>query len=217
MPRRALFRLAARIALEPAIVHPSKPHQPRPSPVQSSTMLASHHPAGMDGRKRGSDAPSASVCPDPWTLARCSIITRRPLAPTRNRRLSIPVTLPLESCEATLPTDDSHTELSCADTDVHPAWQRPAAKGLPRLHHFFERACDARSGSLALIAGDERLTYAALDARANRLVKRRRKRRTGCCLVLAMRVPDAVAAHAAYVVLPARAEKASRLFLSEGL
>ncbi len=81
----------------------------------------------------------------------------------------MPMTFPLDSCEAALRTDDSHPELSCADTDVHPAWQRSAAKGLPHLHHFFERACDARSGSLALIAGDERLTYAALDARANRL------------------------------------------------
>ncbi len=39
------------------------------------------------------------------------------------------------------------------------------------LHHFFERSCDQHSGSLALIAGTERLTYAALDAFANQLAQ----------------------------------------------
>ncbi len=40
----------------------------------------------------------------------------------------------------------------------------------PRLHHFFERRADrAPEHALALIAGAERLTYAGLEDRANRL------------------------------------------------
>jgi non-ribosomal peptide synthetase-like protein len=38
-----------------------------------------------------------------------------------------------------------------------------------RLHHFFEARCDARPDALALGGAAERLTYAALDARANQL------------------------------------------------
>ncbi|HEX5272928.1 MAG TPA: amino acid adenylation domain-containing protein, partial [Gemmataceae bacterium] len=38
-----------------------------------------------------------------------------------------------------------------------------------RLQDFFERTVSARPGNLALVCGDERLCYADLDARANRL------------------------------------------------
>ncbi len=38
-----------------------------------------------------------------------------------------------------------------------------------RLHHFFERRCDAHPAAVALIAGAEQFTYAELDRRANRL------------------------------------------------
>src|SRR6266540_17759 len=38
-----------------------------------------------------------------------------------------------------------------------------------RLHHYFERQCDADPNTLALICGTEQLSYAELDARANRL------------------------------------------------
>jgi non-ribosomal peptide synthetase-like protein len=38
-----------------------------------------------------------------------------------------------------------------------------------RLQDFFERTASARPGNLALICGDERLSYADLDARANQL------------------------------------------------
>src|SRR5438046_1331900 len=38
-----------------------------------------------------------------------------------------------------------------------------------RLYHFFERACEAFPDNLALVCGTERLSYADLDARANRL------------------------------------------------
>src|SRR6516162_8755385 len=38
-----------------------------------------------------------------------------------------------------------------------------------RLHQFFEHACDRAPDAPALVSGDERLSYAALDARANQL------------------------------------------------
>src|SRR5262245_59009387 len=38
-----------------------------------------------------------------------------------------------------------------------------------RLHHYFERACDADPSALALVCGTEQFTYAELDVRANRL------------------------------------------------
>jgi non-ribosomal peptide synthetase-like protein len=38
-----------------------------------------------------------------------------------------------------------------------------------RLHHFFERACGAYPDNVALVCGTDQLTYADLDARANRL------------------------------------------------
>jgi non-ribosomal peptide synthetase-like protein len=40
-----------------------------------------------------------------------------------------------------------------------------------RLHHFFERQCDVTPDALALICGTDQLSYAALDARANRLAR----------------------------------------------
>ncbi len=42
--------------------------------------------------------------------------------------------------------------------------------GVPRrLYHFFERQCDAAPDALALVCAGERLSYGALEARANRL------------------------------------------------
>jgi non-ribosomal peptide synthetase-like protein len=38
-----------------------------------------------------------------------------------------------------------------------------------RMHHVFETACDRRPSAIALICGDEQLTYRDLDQRANRL------------------------------------------------
>jgi non-ribosomal peptide synthetase-like protein len=38
-----------------------------------------------------------------------------------------------------------------------------------RLHHYFERTCDERPTNVAVVCGPDRLTYADLDARANRL------------------------------------------------
>ena len=38
-----------------------------------------------------------------------------------------------------------------------------------RLHQFFEITCDRTPDALALVCGDKKLTYAALDAEANRL------------------------------------------------
>lgn len=50
----------------------------------------------------------------------------------------------------------------------HP-WREPAPQPPKRLHQFFERQCDATPDAPALVAGPERSSYAALDARANRL------------------------------------------------
>jgi len=48
-----------------------------------------------------------------------------------------------------------------------------ATESLPAsaLHHVFERTCDAKPNALALICGRERLRYAELEARANRLAR----------------------------------------------
>ncbi len=40
-----------------------------------------------------------------------------------------------------------------------------------RLHYFFERQADARRDALAVVSGADRLTYAELDAHANRLAQ----------------------------------------------
>ncbi|HEY7427377.1 MAG TPA: Pls/PosA family non-ribosomal peptide synthetase [Gemmataceae bacterium] len=40
-----------------------------------------------------------------------------------------------------------------------------------RLHHFFERQCDAAPDVPALVCDGQRMSYAALDARANRLAR----------------------------------------------
>ncbi len=46
-----------------------------------------------------------------------------------------------------------------------PAQTAPAR----RLHHVFERTCDEHPSNLAVVCGSDRITYADLDARANRL------------------------------------------------
>ncbi len=51
-----------------------------------------------------------------------------------------------------------------------PAALRPDARRIPaRLHHLFETRAAASPSAAALVSGAERLTYAELDARANRL------------------------------------------------
>jgi len=66
---------------------------------------------------------------------------------------------------------DSHPDLHCADTAVEHDALGSLCKSTDRLHHFFERACDTHPGNTALIAGNERLTYGALEARANQLAQ----------------------------------------------
>ncbi|MDT8913870.1 Pls/PosA family non-ribosomal peptide synthetase [Amycolatopsis sp. PS_44_ISF1] len=56
--------------------------------------------------------------------------------------------------------------LTGSDADNRARW-RPGE----RLHHLFEAQCDERGGHLAADAERERLTYAELDARANRLAR----------------------------------------------
>ncbi len=53
--------------------------------------------------------------------------------------------------------------------DLQTAPAGPAARQLARLHHYFERQCDSTPAATALICGEERFTYADLDALANRL------------------------------------------------
>ncbi len=54
------------------------------------------------------------------------------------------------------------------------AEERAVAPAAPvrRLHQFFERACDEHPSNLAVVCGPDRLTYADLDSRANRLAHR---------------------------------------------
>ena len=53
---------------------------------------------------------------------------------------------------------------------VTPPKVSPARLKVPkRLHHFFERQCDATPGALALVCEGEHLSYDALETRAHRL------------------------------------------------
>ena len=67
--------------------------------------------------------------------------------------------------------------------DIHReivAWNDRAEDFPPYgLHELFERQVRARPGALAVVYGDERLTYAELDARANRAAGRLRARGVG--------------------------------------
>ncbi|MFI0737718.1 Pls/PosA family non-ribosomal peptide synthetase [Streptomyces sp. NPDC021100] len=61
---------------------------------------------------------------------------------------------------------------------VVPAGERTAAPGPAStvgLHRFFEEACDRSASALALECGRQRLTYADLDARANRVAHHLRR------------------------------------------
>src|SRR5260370_9028618 len=109
--------------------------------------------------------------------------------------LSMPITFRLDLGKQPVRNDDSTPDVPCAPTKIHLPW--PGAKTPTRLHHFFERSCDALPGNLALVVGDQRLTYAALDARANRLAHHlvRRGLRPGACagLLLERSVPPSTA------------------------
>ena len=51
---------------------------------------------------------------------------------------------------------------------VTPPKVSPARLKVPkRLHHFFERQCDATPGALALVCEGEHLSYDALETRAH--------------------------------------------------
>ncbi len=65
--------------------------------------------------------------------------------------------------------DDSDPGLQCADTTVGHDALGSKSKPADRLHHFFERVCNTHSENIALIAANERLTYGALECRANQL------------------------------------------------
>src|SRR5690242_18833671 len=47
------------------------------------------------------------------------------------------------------------------------------------LHELFERQAEARAGEVALVFGEERMTYGELDRRANQLARVLRQRGVG--------------------------------------
>jgi non-ribosomal peptide synthetase-like protein len=65
------------------------------------------------------------------------------------------------------------------------------------LHEIFEAQADARPDSLAVICGREEITYAQLDARANRLARHLRARGIRCGSNVALLLPRSIDAYAA--------------------
>ena len=65
--------------------------------------------------------------------------------------------------------DAEHLRQSVREELLSPARRAPLENSPRRLHQFFESSCDQAPGSTALVCGTERLSYAELDARANRL------------------------------------------------
>ena len=65
------------------------------------------------------------------------------------------------------------------------------------LHEIFEAQADARPDSLAVVCGGEEITYAQLDARANRLARHLRGRGIGPGSTVALLLPRSIDAYAA--------------------
>jgi len=65
------------------------------------------------------------------------------------------------------------------------------------LHEIFEAQADARPDSLAVVCGGEEITYAQLDARANRLARHLRGRGIGLGSTVALLLPRSIDAYAA--------------------
>ncbi|MBX6382333.1 MAG: amino acid adenylation domain-containing protein [Microbispora sp.] len=70
-----------------------------------------------------------------------------------------------------------------------------------RLHHVFEARCDLTPGATALECGELRLTYAALDARANRLAHLLRGLGIGCGSRVAIVLPRSVHTYVALLAV----------------
>ncbi|MEV4326818.1 Pls/PosA family non-ribosomal peptide synthetase [Microbispora rosea] len=70
-----------------------------------------------------------------------------------------------------------------------------------RLHHVFEARCDLTPGATALECGRLRLTYAALDARANRLAHLLRGLGIGCGSRVAILLPRSVHTYVALLAV----------------
>ncbi|WP_147944317.1 Pls/PosA family non-ribosomal peptide synthetase [Microbispora sp. CSR-4] len=70
-----------------------------------------------------------------------------------------------------------------------------------RLHHVFEARCDLTPGATALECGPVRLTYAALDARANRLAHLLRGMGIGCGSRVAILLPRSVHTYVALLAV----------------
>ena len=81
----------------------------------------------------------------------------------------MPTPVRLDPGDLPVQRGDVTADLPCAETLVHQACPVSAPATPTRLHHFFERSCTANPRNLALVAGDDRLTYAALDARADQI------------------------------------------------
>ncbi|MFE2940826.1 Pls/PosA family non-ribosomal peptide synthetase [Streptomyces sp. NPDC059255] len=74
--------------------------------------------------------------------------------------------------------------------------QPPGGAG-ERLHLFFESACDRTPSATAVECGPEELTYAQLDARANRLARHLRARGAGAGSRVAILLPRSVETYVA--------------------
>ena len=74
------------------------------------------------------------------------------------------------------------SHLPCTDRATLAPRRRPAGGGLIRpaaIHHLVEQQAAARPQTIAVVAGDERLSYAELNRRANRLAHLLRSRGVG--------------------------------------
>ncbi|MFK0296258.1 Pls/PosA family non-ribosomal peptide synthetase [Streptomyces sp. NPDC090442] len=77
----------------------------------------------------------------------------------------------------------------------------PCRRGSARLHRLFESTCDRAPWATALECGRHALTYAALDARANRLAHLLRARGVGAGSRVAVLVPRSVGMYAALLAV----------------
>ncbi|MEN3541004.1 Pls/PosA family non-ribosomal peptide synthetase [Microbispora sp. ZYX-F-249] len=77
----------------------------------------------------------------------------------------------------------------------------PPRRSRGRLHHVFEARCDLTPGATALECGQLTLTYAALDARANRLAHLLRDLGVGCGSRVAILLPRSVHTYVALLAV----------------